>query len=129
MAEFFIWDPKTLSVSVAEMDDEHQVLIRKMNALHEAYARQAGKDELAPLLLDLAGYATQHFVDEEAYMERRGYAGLESHKLIHKKLLTRVGEHVAEFEKSGALNDAFFSFLSFWLTSHIRGIDVKYSAA
>lgn len=129
MADFFVWDPKTLSVDVAEMDDEHIELIRKMNALHAAHARGAKKEELAPLFGDLATYATKHFADEEAYMARVGYAWLESHKLIHKKLLTRVGEHAAEFEKAGVLTDAFFSFLAFWLTSHIRGIDAKYSSS
>jgi hemerythrin-like metal-binding protein len=128
MSDFFVWDPKTLSVGVNAMDVEHQMLIAKMNDLHAAWVRKAEREELGKLLLALAKCATEHFADEEAYMEKSGYAGIESHKAIHKKLLTRVGEHVAEFEKTGELGEAFFGFLAFWLSSHIRGIDVKYGA-
>ena len=126
MADFYQWNPKTLSVSVGAMDDEHQVLIKKMNALHAAHVAKADRAKLSELLGDLAGYTTKHCADEEAYMASVGFPDLESHKRIHQKLLARVGEHVAELEKTGKLTDALFSFLAFWLSSHIQGIDVKY---
>lgn len=126
MADFFQWNPKTLSVSVPAMDDEHQGIIRRMNALHAAYSSKADRKKLGELLTDLAAYSTKHFADEEAFMAKIGYPDLDSHKRIHAKLLGRVGEHVAEFEKTGQLTDNLFSFLSFWLSSHIQGIDHKY---
>ncbi len=127
MSDFFVWDPKLLSVGVNEMDVEHQILIRKMNDLHAAWEQKAPREEVGKLLGALAKCATEHFADEEKYMEKLAYAGIESHKAIHKKLLGRVGDHVAEFEKTGVLGEAFFGFLAFWLSSHIRGIDMKYS--
>lgn len=127
MADFYNWDPKTLSVSVQAMDDEHQVLIKKMNALHAAHVAKRDSKVLGEMLGDLAKYTTKHFADEEAYMASIQYPGLESHKGIHKNLLARVGEHVAAFEKSGKLDQAFFSFLAFWLSAHIQGVDKKYS--
>lgn len=129
MTDFFAWNPKTLSVQVPAMDDEHQVLIKKMNALHAAHAAKLDRHQIESLLRDFAKYTTKHFADEEAFMAKIGYPNLESHKQIHRRLLTQVGEHVAAFEASGALTEAFFTFLSFWLTSHIRGIDVKYAPA
>jgi hemerythrin-like metal-binding protein len=129
MSDFFVWDPKNLAVGVAAMDEEHQVLIRKMNALHAAYARKAPRAELEPLVEDFTQYTVTHFADEEAHMARIRYAGLESHKGIHASLLGRVQGHVKDFRETGALTDAFFSFLAFWLTSHIRGIDIKYGQA
>ncbi len=71
-------------------------------------------------------YTQRHFTDEEAYMARIHYAGLESHQKLHQKLLDKVTQHVAAFEASGHLSEAFFSFLAFWLSAHIQGIDAKY---
>ncbi|MGZ3650572.1 MAG: bacteriohemerythrin [Bdellovibrionota bacterium] len=129
MADFFKWDASQLSVKVKSMDDEHIALIKKMNSLHEAYARKAGREELAKLLHDFAAYTVKHFADEEAYMTGLQFEGLATHKIIHAQLLEQVNKHVADFEKNGTLTDAFFSFLTVWLTSHIRGIDTKYSAS
>jgi hemerythrin len=129
MADFFKWDPTQFSVKVKSMDDEHQELIRKMNALHAANERKAEKAELERLLNDFAGYTVKHFADEEAYMASVNFSGLETHKVIHKQLLGQVTEHVAAFQKTGEFTPAFFNFLSVWLTSHIRGIDSKYGAA
>ncbi len=126
MAEYFKWDPSTLSVSVNSMDEEHIVLINKMNALHEAYSLKKPASELERLVTDLANYTVKHFSDEEAYMEKIGFEGLGTHKIIHQQLLKQVTEHIETFKKTGALTDSFFSFLSVWLTSHIRGIDTKY---
>ena len=127
MSDFFEWNPEKLSVHVSAMDDEHQILIKKMNALHAAHVAKVGRDELGRLVSDLGSYTAKHFADEEAYMARIGYEGLEMHKLIHKKLLEQLGEHVTAFGKTGVLGEAIFPFLSFWLTAHIRGIDRKYT--
>ena len=123
---FYKWDPQLLSVHVGPMDDEHQILIKKMNSLYDAHARKAPKAELEKLLKDFANYTVEHFKDEEKYMESIAYKGIDSHKLIHKKLLGQVSTYVEEFGKTGALTDAFFRFLGAWLTTHIRGIDMKY---
>ncbi len=127
MTEYFKWDPTTLSVKVANMDQEHQILINKMNKLHEVYAGGGTKEQLAPLVKDFAAYVVTHFQDEEAYMEKIKFEGVETHKLIHKQLLSQATEHIQAFEATGKLTDAFFKFLSVWLTSHIKGIDMKYS--
>ncbi len=127
MADFFTWDPNQLGLNVKDMDDEHIELIKKMNNLHAAHTRNAPTAEIEKILMDFATYTTKHFSDEEAYMEKVKYEGLDTHKIIHKQLLDQVGTYVGEFKKSGKLTDQFFKFLSVWLTSHIRGIDMKYS--
>lgn len=127
MADFYKWDPAFLSVDVKEMDGEHIILIEKMNALHAAYTAKAPLDQLKHLVQDFASYTVKHFSDEEAYMDKIKFEGAATHKIIHKQLLAEVTKHVEEFQKTGALTEKFFSFLSVWLTSHIRGIDRKYS--
>jgi hemerythrin-like metal-binding protein len=129
VAEFYTWDPKLLSVHVTEMDNEHMMLIKKMNALHEAYSQKKDRAGLTPLVNDFVAFTLKHFSDEEAYMERVKFEGIATHKIIHQQLLTEVKKYVAEFESSGKLSDPFFKFLAVWLTSHIRGIDSKYGPA
>jgi len=123
---FYEWDPKTLSVNVTEMDNEHQVLIKKMNAVFDAAKSGADRTSLDAVVSDFASYTISHFKDEEAYMEKMGFPGLATHRLIHKQLIEQVTAHIVEFQSTGKLSEKFFSFLSVWLTSHIRGIDSKY---
>jgi hemerythrin len=59
-------------------------------------------------------------------MDKIKFAGADTHKIIHKQLLEQVTAYITEFKKTGKLTDAFFNFLSVWLTSHIKGIDMKY---
>ncbi len=126
MAEFFKWDPSTLSVHVKEMDNEHIQLIQKMNALHESYTSKADSTKQAALLNDFVNYTLKHFQDEEAYMEKIKFEGLETHKIIHKQLVAEVQKYAQEFESKKVFSEAFFKFLTVWLSSHIRGIDSKY---
>lgn len=127
MSEFYTWTAAELGLDIHEMDDEHQVLIKKMNALYAAVDQKKGASELGALVTDLAQYTVKHFADEEAYMEKIGFDGLPTHKIIHQQLLSQFNTFVDEFKKSQSLSPAFFNFLKVWLTSHIRGIDKKYS--
>lgn len=122
------WD-ESLDVRVQAMNDEHIELIRLMNIVFEVNGN--GRDAVGASLSDLVNYTVEHFDNEEAYMESVGFDGLKTHKLIHKSLLERVGEFVEEFTTSGSdvLPDDLFDFLKFWLVTHIKGIDTKYTAA
>ncbi len=127
MANFFEWDPSKYALGVADMDREHETLIGLMNKLHALSGAGASKAELGRALQDLAKYTVKHFADEEAYMARTQYAGLEKHKAIHAELLRRVGEYAASFEATGKLGADLFSFLKLWLKAHICNIDAKYA--
>lgn len=127
MAEFYVWDEKLLGLDVKDMDEEHIILISKMNALHKAYFEKKPSHIINQCLIDFADYTVKHFSDEEEYMAKINFVGLQTHKLNHKKLLDRVNEFITNFEKTGLLTEEFFQFLSVWLTTHIRGIDFKYA--
>lgn len=129
MANFFVWSEANFGLQIKEMDDEHKVLIDKMNKLHQAWENKAPAETMGPLLEDLAKYTIKHFADEEAYMERANYEGIKTHKMIHKQMLDQFDGHLKDFKNKKVLTDAFFMFLKVWLASHIRGIDMKYSQA
>lgn len=60
-------------------------------------------------------------------MESINFDGVVRHKLIHKQLLSDLGEYYSTFKKTGELSLETFQFLAFWLKSHICGIDKKYA--
>ena len=119
---------QTLDIGVASMNEDHREILDAMNEIFDAY--EAGKegDAINRLVSRLGAVCTQHFADEENFMEEVGYPGLKSHKIIHKKLLEDFSGHAAAIEAAGGkANDDFFSFLRRWLVAHIKGIDIKYA--
>ncbi|HVW69837.1 MAG TPA: bacteriohemerythrin [Steroidobacteraceae bacterium] len=127
MAEnYFPWDAK-YALNVRQMDDEHQVLIAKMNELHNMHVAAQPFHAIEAALKDLAAYTRKHFSDEEEYMERIGYPRLRIHKGIHAQLLTRLDELLHEARAAHKLTDDVFAFFKMWLSAHICGIDMQYA--
>ena len=124
MYEKFEWEDR-YNLNVMTMDSEHKVLIKKMN--HLSAACKESDPNLKEIFDDFAKYVEKHFLSEEEYMQSIGFPDLNSHKLIHQNLLEKVGTFKSQLESSGSLDDEFFKFLKFWLSSHICGIDMKYS--
>lgn len=121
------WGPALL-LGVPDMDKEHQGLLLAMNRIHELSASKADKLTLDVAILRLVKLTEQHFADEERHMATIGYADLKRHALIHRDMLKKVGEHYVAFQKgNGTVPQAFFDFLTHWLSAHIRGIDRKYA--
>lgn len=126
----FTWDPSIYDVGVEAMNAQHRGLIDLMNTIDDRNRSDAGKEELSRLLGQLAALTQRHFRDEEAYMERTGFADLKSHKNIHAKLLRDFTAHVEKFQAgNGTLGADFFNFLSLWLRAHIRHLDTRYGPA
>lgn len=126
---FFAWDSKTFGLNIREMDDEHRMLIDKMDVLYDLAAKNAKNDQINRAIEDLIKVTEKHFADEEAFMAGFSFQSIATHKVIHQQLLARLHEHHNEFKIKGACSGAFFDFLRTWLTSHIRGIDAKYARA
>jgi hemerythrin-like metal-binding protein len=125
---FFTWDPATLSVSVDQMDQEHQKLIVLMNRLFDQNTEGEKKDVMSETILELAKFTAVHFQHEEAYFDALpGYSGADTHKVIHADLLKKLGAFKEQFDQGpGTVNKEFFDFLNLWLRAHIAGIDKKY---
>ncbi len=127
MNEFFEWDQSKFGLNVPDMDREHQGLVACMNKLHALHESGAAASLLAATFNELANLTVKHFADEETYMAKIGFPGLDKHRLIHKTLLERVMQFKTQFEADGRLADDLFPFLKMWLKAHICGIDVKYA--
>lgn len=125
----FVWNSK-LELGVSRMDDEHKILVEKINILVSRLEEQhVAKDKkaLETAFGDLADYTAEHFSDEEKFMESIGYPQLQSHRRIHENLLKQVGAFGAQI-RNGTLDDSkLVSFLRNWLISHIMGVDMQYA--
>lgn len=122
------WD-ETLDIGVAAMNDDHQEILEAMNAIFDAHEAGRAGTPINELVAKLGAVCVSHFRDEEAFMERIGFPGIVTHRLIHKQLLDEYGKHADAIRTTGGKANAdFFMFLKRWLTAHIKGIDAKYGA-
>jgi methyl-accepting chemotaxis protein len=125
----FVWGEQ-YRLHVPAMDDEHAVLIEKIN--HVARCLEAGVDvsgsaEFQKAFQSLAEYTQEHFSNEEVYMASIRYMGLERHKAAHQALLNKVQEFGAQAASGRMDGRELMEFLNDWLMRHILGVDMKYA--
>ncbi len=118
----------SLSVNVAEIDQQHKRLIAMINELDDAMKIGKGKDSLGKIVNSLIAYTGTHFKTEEKYFTQFGYPDTDSHKKEHAAFVQKVVEFKDGFEKKKlTLTIDVMSFLSGWLKNHIMGTDKKYT--
>lgn len=125
----FVWNDR-LVTKIKLIDDEHQVLVGKINNLIgalEDHLVDGNKSKLLTSFDDMANYTVEHFTDEEAFMQSFQYPQFESHKKIHEKLLTEVGKFRDQIVKESLDHKMLVNFLRNWLVSHIMGVDMQYA--
>lgn len=125
----FLWNDR-LQLGVHAMDEEHKVLIAKINDLIAALESQyvkADKTKLLKAFDAMAEYTIEHFRDEEKFMQSFEYPQFESHKKIHEKLLNQVGEYRQMIANDKLDDMLLINFLRNWLVSHIMGVDMQYA--
>lgn len=121
------WD-SSISVSIKEIDAQHQKLVDMINQLHELMKVGQGKDVIGPVLDDLIKYAAMHFGTEEKYFDKFGYEETAVHKEEHKKFVEKVLEFQKDFkEGKTTITLEVMNFLKDWLINHIKGTDKRYT--
>lgn len=125
--EFLRWD-RDLQLGVPAMDHQHEQLVLMLNQLYGAYRDGHDQAAVASVLDGLASYTTQHFRDEEAYMQQIGFPGLDEHRQVHQKLLAQV-TNLRNRYASGQTDLVLdlLLFLRRWLVRHIQGTDREYA--
>ena len=127
MKRLFTWN-STYDIGVDSMNHQHQRLIDIMNTLYEQNQQGKPKALLLKTLVHLQEFTIKHFKEEESFMSSIHYTELERHQLVHKNLLYNLEDLIIKFKKSDSekITEEFFEFLTFWLKSHIKGIDTRY---
>ena len=89
--------------------------------LHDKY------DEIIHILKELREYTVMHFHDEEEYMERIQYEGLEAQKRVHEAFVDKLNSlDLSDMEnRQDEYLDELLNFLLDWLKNHIMKMDKK----
>jgi len=120
------WD-STFSVSVAEMDQQHQKLIALVNELDDAMRQGKGKEIISRVINGLVAYTRTHFGAEERLFAQYGYPDADTQKREHEDFVTKVAQFQAEYNSGKiGLTIQIMNFLSNWLQHHIKVVDKKY---
>lgn len=110
------------------VDEEHARLfqiIQDTNDIIHAQFIPDKYDEIVRILTALKDYTVLHFADEEAYMERIGYKGLEAQKRAHEAFVEKLNQINLEEvdEAQEAYLNELIDFLLGWLKNHILKVD------
>ncbi len=119
------WDP-TLVVGIPEIDEQHQELFRRLDALVESIRGGRSRDEVGHTLAFLREYARSHFAAEEALMAAQGYPALPDHRAEHEAFAAELVTLDAERQRDGATASLIIRVntqLTGWLRSHIYRTD------
>ena len=117
---------KILSVGVAEIDDDHRLLIALFNELNRAVAAGESAAYLAATLEELINCTVWHFSHEERLMLKHRYEGIEEHKAEHRELIKSAKELQQEIlQADKPVVHEHIEFLERWLTEHILTADLR----
>ncbi len=118
----------SLSVKVAEIDQQHQKLITLINGLNDVMIEGRANDVGLKVVQDLMTYTAFHFTTEEKYFDKLGYPDAEAHKKEHSDFVNKVMKFKQGYEEGGiGLTTKIMNFLRDWLKQHIMGTDQKYA--
>jgi hemerythrin len=121
------WD-SSLSVGIDLIDEQHKMLIRRLNDLSSAIEMTQGEGSIVQTLDFLIEYTNFHFSAEEKCMDEYDYPGLDHQKKQHAEFKASLKNLVDDYEYEGvtrALTTSVNVFLNNWLINHIKGVDHK----
>lgn len=115
------------------IDKEHEHLFELLNKVVELVKNEFIPDKydnIMEVMGELTEYTRVHFADEEEYMEKISYDGLEAQKKAHAGFIAKLEElELEDFDdnQQQVLMD-IMDFLCTWLVQHILQMDKKIPA-
>jgi hemerythrin len=123
-----VWDD-SLSVGINLIDEQHKMLIKRLDDLSQAVCSNQAVGEILKTLDFLVEYTDYHFSTEEKHMNELQYPGFEYHHAQHEEFKGSLKNLIDDFEEEGAtrsLSTAINQFLMNWLVNHIKNVDVEF---
>ena len=120
---------ESLSVGIAEIDEQHRKWISLINTLHDVLMGYSKEDSLTPetCLQAMLDYGNYHLTFEEQLLENAGYPLLEQHRREHDQFRRQIENALlAEQEGHRLLQSEVMNLLTSWLEGHIMGSDMLY---
>ena len=117
-----------LELGVPEMDREHDVQVRLLRAVRDAFAR-SGHRRALELVDELDDYTNMHFMLEETLMIGSAYSGRESHQREHGCLIEQLRTLRSAVATGEAEGLSAVDAIEEWLLRHIRTFDLAFAAS
>ncbi len=111
-----------LSVGIAELDREHQVLFTMLNSLSDSIEGRERAEDMAGLLSEMTHFLRRHFDKEEAYLQRHGYSASAEHKRIHDQFRNLSDRFHWQADVRQLVDE-----IRSWLVEHITECDREYA--
>ena len=118
----------SLSIGVELIDEQHKMLIQKLNDLSKALENRQGEVETVKALEFMVDYTDFHFSAEEKIMAEQNYPGLEHQKKQHAEFKGHLNQLIEDYREEGPTKELVTSvnaLLINWLIKHIHGVDLK----
>lgn len=122
------WDD-SLEIGIDLIDEQHKMLIEKLNDLSKAIEMLQGDNKVMKTLEFMIDYTNFHFTSEEKQMAENQYPGLPKQQEQHEKFKSTLNGILEDFEEEGltpGLTTSVNTFLVNWLISHIKGMDMEF---
>lgn len=126
------WQP-AMEMGFAEIDAQHQLLVRLFNQMVKANCELKDKELALEHLQQFISHCRLHFAIEESLMRVVGYEDYQEHQLHHQLLIRQILqlqaniedeiEDESEDEELHVLSQQQLLFLQRWLTKHMLGED------
>ena len=107
------------------IDAQHKELFRLANFVENIDPRTITKIELSNLFKEFFNYMSEHFKEEEAYMESIEYPLLEPHRKLHQDIIDTISNTLKEKKSVQELQQAMKDASHKWLVDHILNNDLK----
>jgi hemerythrin-like metal-binding protein len=117
-----------LSVSIPEIDAEHQNFIMLVNELNAAIIGRMDVEEIKYRMQAILNDATKHFAHEEELFKKWGYPDAEAHAKKHVEVVHAMSEIMSHFEHGGVDYEWIEAGLKVKeaLIGHLLNEDMKY---
>lgn len=129
MSTHFVWDGKRLKLHLTSKNQDHIVLVNKMNELFEANNAATEKHSLLEKLNELYFALEYHIRMEEKYFRHQEPSDYGTHKRFHFRFLTSLKKHIEDFQnqpQAKKIPEPFFAFFTLWLSADIKHLELNY---
>ena len=125
-----VWSEK-FETGVAEVDADHQRLVKALNQLEELFQRGAASKAVFDLLDFLGRYADQHFKREEACMHRLSCPTAAANITAHQQFMAtfaKARDKLNDPTTSALVVRQIHQQLCDWIQNHIMKTDMGLKA-
>jgi hemerythrin len=124
MATGLEWGEQYL-LGIQGIDEQHYYLFEIVGRIASLDAATSTKEELSQILGELSSYMSEHFHDEQVYLERIGYPELEYHKNLHREIIEFFNASITNSPTIAMIQTKLKFIIKKALIDHIINEDMK----